>query len=598
MSGVCGIYGFGVSPLTSDANLRRMLAAIGHRGQELCTFTDPEAGIALGFTRGAVGAWHEGDRWVAGLDGRLVDGGCATRAPPRNDARRVAESLEHHPEAFGQELDGPFAAAAFDRAERTLWLWRGPLGAKPLYCAHLEAGNLVVFASELKGVLAHPSIERRLDRDALSAFLVFGYVPAPLSAFEGIRKVFPGEVQRYERSGRRSARQRGSLSRVVPREDGMDELAEELRGRVRSAFAYHLDGVARPGVFLSGGVDSTVALGVLQELGYRDPHTFTLGFDKPTARADVAADLPWGELAARRLGARHHPVVIEKGHDPNPLLPRVWAQFDEPMLTPNAYSKYFLAEAARRAGVDCCITGNYGAILFERLSRHKFEKRLLKAPPGADPDEIVLSLRTKLLPWEAQDALLVEPVSDPRERALEIIRRYRRGIDSDELPDVLKGVYLRMQEAEKSATVFDRTAALHGVDVLHPLGQAELIRFARAVPARFKGSESGKMNKAILKAAFADLLPAEIAARKKIGYPSYYWTHGEVSALEERLLSRASLERTGLLRPDAVARILEDDARSVRKSTGKRTWGLLVLQAWYTLHVLQDDSFFEPATGG
>ncbi|RIK81253.1 hypothetical protein DCC62_02455 [candidate division KSB1 bacterium] len=112
------------------------------------------------------------------------------------------------------------------------------------------------------------------------------------------------------------------------------------------------------------------------------------------------------------------------------------------------------------------------------------------------------------------------------------------------------------------------------------------------IPARFKGSESEDMLKAVLRLAFEDILPAEISEREPTGYPSYYWTQGEVEHLKQYLLSPGGLKRTGLLRPDTVQQILEADKASKKKSAGKRTWGLLVLQAWYELYVNNNEDFF------
>jgi asparagine synthetase B (glutamine-hydrolysing) len=137
-----------------------------------------------------------------------------------------------------------------------------------------------------------------------------------------------------------------------------------------------------------------------------------------------------------------------------------------------------------------------------------------------------------------------------------------------------------MQDAEKSVTVQDRTAALHGAEVRFPFYDVNVIRFANTIPPAYKGGNPEYQVKAVLKAAFKELLPREIAERDVSGFPSYYWTHGEAEELKRRHLSSEAIARLGLMKPEAVQPVVEAEKSAAGKSAGKRTWGLLMLHAW------------------
>jgi asparagine synthase (glutamine-hydrolysing) len=508
------------------------------------------------------------------------------------DVARAVETFRADGSRFPAGLEGPFSLALWSRGERTLYLAREALGTHPLYAAHDRARGLVVFASELKGVLAHPAIERRVDPRAITAYLSFGYVPAPLSMVAGVEKVFPGDVLRIGPEGGVTRRAFWSHPPFAARTDDLDALAAETREQVIHSVARHVSGAQRLGVYLSGGVDSTLMLCALRLLGVPERKTFTLGFHVDSGNPRYTEDLKWAAPVAELFGTSHHPVMIGVDDDPRRVLPRLLRHMDEPMVTPNVYAKYFLAEAARREGIDSCLSGSGCGMIFQRFSEEKLAKFRTRAGAGASVEEIYLAARNGFVPCTEQAALL-ESTIDAQETALDIIRRYRAGVVSDDLSDVIHTTIVRFQGAEKSLAAQERGAVLNGVSLRHPFHDADLLRFANTVPARYKGSETRSMLKVVLKRAFEDVLPRDVAERPRIGPPSYYWSRGEVEPLMRTLLSPVGLRRTGLLRVDGVRRLLAEERSSGRKSAGKRAWGLLALQAWYELYILRSDAFLE-----
>jgi asparagine synthase (glutamine-hydrolysing) len=606
MSGICGIFSVHQTSLVSHDILRPMMDAIGHRGRAARrSFVDEAAGIAIGHVfaptfqgspEDATPNWHEDAGHVVTFDGSIFNAtelipGDRAHLYPHRACGAVVEHLRQSPSAFPERLDGHFGLAVWDKTQRELWLVRDAPGAKPLYYHHVPGSGLVVFASELKGLFAHPAISRQVNRDGLTAYLTFGYLPAPLSIIDGIHKVYAGEVLKFDSRRQLTARRYWDIPRFQPQDASLEEMAEQTREHVIQTVAKHARGAQRVGVFLSGGVDSTVVLGILKLLGVPDIHTFTLGFQHDASKTQLTEDLYWAELTARTFGSQHHPLAVPVHHDPNAALPDILRMFDDPMLTPNCYAKSLLADMAVSAGVDSCMSGSCAGPCFQQRTPKKIRKVLEAIAPDASREEMVLEDRMALFSFKEQTRLLAAPHPDPRLVTLGVIQRFAEDVRADGIGDYVNGTLLRMQ-AEKSLGVQDRAAILKGVELRHPFHDAKLIRFANTIPASYKGSQSEEMNKKVLTAAFKDMLPEEIITRKKTGFPSYYWTNGEVDALKARLLSPEGVERVGLFRPDAVRTILEEDAMSTKKSAGKKTWGLLVIHAWFELHINRNDAFF------
>ena len=610
MSGICGIYSPTHPALASRAILQRMLEAIGHRGPAArqCFF-DPQAGVTLGHVFApafqapnvkTTPDWFEDTHHVVALDGVIFNQDeflprhASASSYQNRNAGTIVEHLRQSPASFPEKLDGHFGLVVWDKITRELWLGRDALGNKPLYYAQVADKQLLIFASELKGILVHPTVQRRLNPEALTAYLTLGYIPAPLSIFENIHKIFPGEAIKIDTTGRMRKRRYWRMPSFMSgnERDKLEMFAAPLREHVIQAIAKQAgDGTSRVGVFLSGGVDSTIVLAVLKLLGVPERLTVTLGIHIDPNKKHLLEDFHWGHRVAVKFASKHYPVLITKGRDPRPLLQQIWRQLDEPLLSPNIYAKYLLSEAVKQNGINSCLSGANADILFQRLSTKKLQA--LRTATGSDRlEDLVLLNRNRLFSINTLAEILNEPLSEPHEAMRQIVRGYCRDIDGEEISDLISGAILRMQGAEKSLAVQDRVACLNGVELRHPFYDTRLLNFVHRIPARFKGSESDEMKKAVLKYAFKDLLPPEIAARDEIGFPSYYWTNGEIETLKERLLSPVGLQRTGLLRPAAVRHILAADKVSRKRSAGKRTWALLVLQAWYELYLNQNDNFF------
>ena len=580
MSGVCGIYSPSDPSQATSAHLDGILGAIAHRGTAPRSFVDEQLGIAIGRVRSPsesahpdFSGWHDDEDAVVSVDG-----------VPFGVADPVAAAVRSGAASFGR-CSGHFAVALWNRTNRELSILRDPLETKPLYYWH--SGSVIVFASELKGILAHPAVERRIDQRGLSLCLTFGYVPAPRSMFEDVQKVFPGETVTVDERARLTSQSCWTMPGVEPSPAELSLLASDARERTLESCAKHVGDAKRVGVFLSGGVDSTILVGVLKLLGVPEIHTFTLGFRGSHTAPRMSEDLQWAERVAKRFGTMHHPVVIDVG-DGAVDLEQTWRQFDEPILTPNAHSKQFLSQAARQHDVRLCVSALGAEHAFSSIYGKKLATAEQRIREGGSEIEALVRRYQRTFSFDEQQELLVEPLDDPRGLALDVMRRYNEDVEAQDVGDRMLVSATRLKLAERSVAVQDRTAAASGVQVVHPFRDPEVIAFSRTIPVSLKRGTSSRNPKSFLLRAFGDLVPDEIMTRQVIGYPTYYWNHGELDAWKRILLSQAAIRRAGMFNEKVVQRVIKSNAASTRKTARRQAWAVLTLQAWYAFHVSDD----------
>jgi asparagine synthase (glutamine-hydrolysing) len=202
MAGIAGIYDPRDPRHASAEHLETMLDAIGHRGLAARKqWIDRDRGVAIGHVSGVAPSSIPSER----LTPAFLDEGDIVAAFD-GDATGLVEAWRTRPDPFASEIEDAFALCLWDRRQRQLCLARDPLGTKPLYYYRDDATGLVVFASELKGVLAHPAVHTRVDPEGLSLFLTFGYIPAPHSIVAGVGMVFPGTAAIFDSVGRHGVR--------------------------------------------------------------------------------------------------------------------------------------------------------------------------------------------------------------------------------------------------------------------------------------------------------------------------------------------------------------------------------------------------------
>ena len=592
MSGICGIFSWQNDDEVMQNNIAKMVDAIRYRGRGGQTLFCAQR-IALSQLQTHCTAqgqtavspnpnWYEDPSVSIALDGAIYNK--ADRNGEDNIGTIIAARFAATKGGFAKQLYGHFCLALWDKQAQALWLARDGLGVKPLYYCHLPEKGLTLFASEAKAILAHPAITPQVNQDALSAFLSFGLVSSPLSIFDQIYKVFPGEVIKIDSHGQLEKKRFWAIPPYRPVHDDLATWAPAVREKVINTVAKHIGDEREFGVFLSGGLDSTLLVSILKILGVNRIHTFTVDFDPQVKRGHPMKDLLWARRVAQIYETEHQEFVFTPEHNPQTLLPYIAQHFDEPTITPNAYSKYFLAQMVAKKGIKVCLSGSGSEVNFERPLPKKWAK-LQKAIPSDDTAEIVLFLRTRLFTPETQQKLLRCPV-DAHAIGLNAVRHYVRSLQTDVPVERVSGTSFRMLIADKGIPVQNQLAAMHGLDLRFPLYDADLLNFMSHVPNQYKGFGDASLWKAIMLKAFENDLPKGVLQREIIGYPSYYWNNGEVNGLRDTYLSAEAVEQTGLFNIDTVKEIMANDAVSKRKSAGKQTWGLLMLQAWHKQYIL------------
>jgi asparagine synthase (glutamine-hydrolysing) len=615
MCGICGLVslsGEAVDPGIAAA----MNETLVHRGPDSAGMF-AEGPVALAARRLSIIDLEGGDQPIGSEDGRIqvVQNGeiynyrelrarleqAGHSFATHSDTEVIVHLYEERGPAFVEELRGMFAIALWDRLERRLVLARDRFGIKPLYYG--SAGGTLSFASELKALLRQPGFERRVDLDALEAFLAFNSIPAPLTIFEQVRKLPAGHVlvaRESDVSLRRYARPRPvALGRT--RRESEAELAEELRERLRDSVRAHLVSDVPVGVLLSGGVDSSALTAfAARESPYRIS-TFSIGFEERSFN-----ELEQARLVAEQYSTDHHELIVR----PNAaeLLPKLAEAFDEPFADSSALPTYLVSELASK-NVKVALSGEGGDELFggyytyvadtlaPRVGRLASLARPLVELLPSSSAKASFDYRAKRfaraahLPplerhhgWkeifspEARAELL-----GPRRGALDPLDLYRARYAETEgadelarLQDVDAGIYLVDDLLVKT----DRASMAHSLEARVPFCDQVVAELALALPRHLK--VRGLAKKRLLRRAVAPLLPRAILRARKQGFsiPAAAWLRGDLEPFARDLLSPEAVARQGYFRPEAVTALVDAHVAG-REDLSRQLWGLLAFTLWH-----------------
>jgi len=643
---MCGIAGFLDRQGRGSADtLQRLAQAMGdsllHRGpDDGGVWTDAPAGLAFAQRRLAVVDLSPmGHQPMVSRSGRFIinyNGEVYNFAEMRRELEGLGKTFRGHSDtevilegceqwgiaATVKRLIGMFAIALWDRESRTLWLARDRMGIKPVYWGMF--GDLVLFGSELKALLVHPGWTPEIDRNALAAFMRHNYVPAPYSIYRGVRKlrqghiltIAPGEAPREEpfwSLEETVATGKSNLLQNLSDKDATDQLEALLRDAVGRRMIADVP----LGAFLSGGVDSSTVVALMQAQSDRPIKTFSIGFHE-----GAFDEAPHARAVARHLGTDHLDLYVDSRQtlDVIPDLPQ-W--FDEPFAD-SSQIPTFLVSKLTRNHVTVALSGDGGDELFAGYTRYMLAMKLwrrigslplglrnamagmMRSLPPASWDKIFSLIPAGSRPshpgdkvWklasilgETDDGIYKRLVSHWDQPDSVVIGGHEpAGLLDDPATQRLAPDFLdRMQYLDMATYLpddilvkVDRASMAVALEARVPLIDHRVVEFSWRLPQHFKLRDG--QSKWLLRQVLYRHVPRELIERPKMGFgvPIDSWLRGPLRDWAESLLSAERLKRDGLFDPVPI-RAKWAEHLSGRRNWQYLLWDVLMAQAWLESH--------------
>lgn len=635
MCGICGIFHPDRKQRVDRASLQSMNRQIVHRGPDDDGFF-VEENVGLAMRRLSIIDIQTGHQPLSNEDGSVwivFNGEIYNHADLRKDlesrghryrTHSDTESIVHLYEEYGsdcvQHLRGMFAFAIWDRSKRSLLLARDRLGIKPLYY-RLQNGTLL-FGSEIKTILAYPGVEPEFNRSTLAEYLAFGYISGEESMYAGIRKLMPGQTITVDERGRFEVSSYWDLNVSAddgsqPREYYVHRYREELEACVSS----HLMSDVPLGVFLSGGLDSSVIAALTTKIRNEPIETFSVGYGE-----EIYSELPFARTVAEHINSKHHEVQLSREEFFETLPRLIWHE-DEPIVWPSSVSLYFVARLAKER-VTVVLTGEGSDETLAGYTRYAWtllNSRMDKAyrsvtPPffreqlrkSIDGFPISAAAKRKLkhtfigrdgASWPSfyfdnfysafsateQVALLTDEAKESSGDAYTGSMNYWEHSPGDllhrllytDIKTYLVELLMKQDQMSMAASVESRV----------PFLDHKLVEFTAAIPAKYE--IKGMAGKGILKSSVEDLLPHSIIYRQKMGFPTpwAHWLSGASFEDVRRIMTEPRTLNRGLFRAEAIHTLFQQHA-SRHLDHSNRIWRLLNLELWFRVCVE-----CEPANG-
>lgn len=643
---MCGIAGFlnrSLNVTVAADLLRRTACALRHRGpDDEGLWTDAESGIALAHRRLAiVDLSPAGHQPMHSSDGRLV---IIFNGEIYNHVAIRAELELEAPQSWRGHSDtevllaaisrlgvkdalkrcvGMFAFALWDRKNRSLTLARDRLGEKPLYYGWI--GDTFTFASELKALRLHPAWSGRIDRSSLALMMRHGYVQAPYTIFEGIHKVRPGQLLVLDEGAREpriecywSAHSAAAHGRAVPFNGTREEAVDELNTLLRRSLGGQMLADVPLGAFLSGGVDSSAIVALMQSMSAQPVHTFTIGFD-----VSGYNEAEHAKSVAKHLGTDHTELYVTE-QEAMEVIPKLPSIYCEPFADSSQIPTYLVSQLARR-DVTVALSGDAGDELFSGYTRYKLADRvwdtLSRVPMGlrraaADVATLpspaaydwTIGPLARLMRRQQRHVLIGDKVHKAAdlfalrtldEVYLRLCSQWKNPenlvIDGVEHPTMLSGLeplpdlagsVERMMYIDLTSYLpddilvkIDRAAMAVSLETRVPLLDHRVVEFALSLPLSISRAEG--QSKWPLRQLLYRYVPQDLINRPKMGFgtPIDSWLRGALRDWAEDLLNESRLRREGYFHPDTVRQCWNEHL-SGRRNNQYMIWNVLMFQAW------------------
>ncbi len=632
MCGICGIVSYDPKQPVNGDVVAAMSRVLAHRGPDdegcyVAAFDDAagHAELGLGFRRLSIidvaggrqpMANEDETVWVA-FNGEIYNfrelrpglEAAGHRFRTRSDTEVLLHLYEEQGVECLQQLRGMFAFAIWDSRERRLMLARDRLGQKPLVYFH--DAKRFAFASELKSILQLPNVPREVNHEAIHHYLTYQYVPAPLSILQGCHKLPPAHYALFQ--GNELRVERYWSPDFAAKSDAPEaQLADEVRGVLEEATRLRLVSDVPLGAFLSGGIDSSIVVGLMAKLMDEPVKTFSIGFEE--TKYDETS---YARIVSDHFGTDHHEMTVR----PNAveILPKLVWHYDEPFADSSAIPTYYVSEMARQH-VTVALTGDAGDETFAGYPRYRaarigqwfdhlpgFLRRFLAGPmwrylPASVEaktwrrrakrlfEALNLSPEERYARWIAifddtrKHALYADGFAAGARPSAELLTDwYRRGGDPDFVGNTTYVDLMTYLPGDLLVKV-DIASMAHSLEARSPFLDHKLVELSGAIAVRHK--LRGLRSKHLLKRAFADLLPKRIVKRPKMGFgvPIAEWFRQELSGYVREVLLDATAVGRGYFKREAVEALIDEHVQR-RYDHGYRLWALLMLELWHNQFV-------------
>ena len=642
---MCGFTGFvDTNQIDSEEICRRMIGSLNHRGPDhSATWINKELGVALGHARlsiidlspaGNQPMQSNCGRFVTIFNGeiynhlalrkQLITDGFKGSWRGHSDTETILEAFSRWgiKKSFEKSV-GMFGLAVLDLRKRKLYLARDRMGEKPVYYGWQD--GVFLFGSELKALKLHPKFKNSIDRNSLSLLMRYNTIPSPYSIYEGIFKLSPGNILALDLESRSFEIEsywslqdtiRSSLSN--PFHGNEQEALLELESVLKNSINEQMISDVPLGAFLSGGVDSSTIVSLMQSQSIDKIKTFSIGFNEEGFDEALNA-----RGVAKYLNTEHTELYVtpSQAREVIPMLPEI---FDEPFSDSSQIPTYLVSKLAKEK-VDVCLSGDGGDELFGGYNRHfwvrsiwdkvrflptfsryllfyaitslspyKWDKlfksstsflpsRFQTSQPGDkmhklanvitanSPDEMYKSLVSH---WQNPESLVLGA------KEIETILTQQFSlIDSLEIEEKMMFLDSITYLSDDILTKVDRSAMAVSLETRIPLLDHRVVELAWRLPLEMKINHGN--GKHILRKLLFKYVPRDLVERPKMGFsvPINSWLRGPLNEWAEDLLSTSKLKKEGFFSPDEIKKKWEEH-KSGRRDWQHQLWNVLIFQAW------------------
>lgn len=619
MCGIAGWLDFGASAPNMPL-IRAMTDTLYHRGPDGEGF-HVDGPIHLGHRRLSIIDVEGGDQPIANEDESIwivfngeifnfqelkSDLDSDHQFKTNSDTETIVHAYEQYGLDFVNHLRGQFAIALWDSRKRQLVLARDRMGQKPLYYCETKQG--IIFGSELKSLVRHPEVKRDINLLALDAFMAHGYIPEPMSIFQGVKKLLPAHVATIDQTGMQLQRYwqpEFSNDLHLSENEALDQLDQLLEESVRLRMISDVP----LGAFLSGGIDSSLVVAYMSRVSDQPIKTFNIGFEEQSHD-----ERPYADLVASQFETDHHRFVVKP--EAATVLPELVKAFDEPFADSSALAVYYLSKMTRQHvtvalngdGGDESFAGyrRYGsAARFARFSQLPFWLRKSAGFGLGLANRLTagkISALRRFNRWsdrlqqsmgevyqagvtiheDIRDSIFSESVREQL-RLENRSSRMMNAIDASNIDPVINRIMQVEQETYLPGDLLvkvDRMTMWHSLEGRSPFLDHKIVEFAAQLncDTKFPGNQL----KYLLKKLSLRFFPERFVYRQKMGFgvPLEKWFRGELKTQVEEIIHDGKVVNSGLLNRDGIKAIFAKHLSGTHDYK-RMLWSIMNLELWF-----------------